>query len=670
MLTVEEYSKQSGKSRRQVFYDLQDNRLAAQKINGRTYIQIDPASSPHYLTPHERNRLVQDCKSKLSNEIMIHAAEPTSCIMEILAPMVRSYQAMGLSFKGNGPAPSSAWERKELQKYDVVGFDYKSVNRKQNDLSKLTRKSRSDKETYRSEKIKNVLEELILPLAAHVFLNVNRSKTNLRKTRDLLIDYAKTDERFYEVAAINPHTLYKCLKNEFMKLGLSQMHQYLNHYNLFFKGKAYVTGAFTDDIKFGDWILMDDNKRNIASAWTYNQYDKKLEQKQIKSWNAIESRTRKYLSFKNSTKEFKSNDAILILVQALQEFGCPKKGVMVDNGLAKSKEFQNFIARLNFALAEILGPESYQLGYKVAKPYHPTDKAPVEGSFAITKEEFDGEFHNFVGDNHKIEGVHKTNSLTPEQANYTFEEYDKKYATYIRGWYETRKRQRIIDGKKKEISIRDYFNECWTTFVSQPIPARAIRFALQEERSYVYKGRVELSVAGYTSDYIPTGFGMNSLPPSFIHRRFTILLNPTAPEEVDLYAAESFTDRLHGLTYNAGDFVATLRAVRSMGTEKQRAVAIHNSERQKQARKLAADAVQQSMPIDVSSRVNEAGKLEDAPKMMKKEIRSIIKEEQPLEHIAVEAKRRVEEKNHSFTINELDDIINSQSQPISKENKQ
>ncbi len=636
MLLLEEYLKQTGLSRRNVFYRINAGKLTAVKQNGRTYILTTPEESALKALPpaqlkKQKKQLIKNIKQALDSIILDEGTVDKAGTVNKIKKIVAHWQNQGIS---------------------IIGYNPKSVYRKINGgYNALIRKTRADKKCYRNPLINKMLNSHILPLASHIYLT--NAKPNIKKTRDLLIEYSRTDENFYEVAAIPPMSLYRVLQEEFFKLGMPERHELFNHYNLWFKKKAYVTGAFTDDIPFGS-ILMDDNKRNVASAWVYNKRTRKNELKQIKSWNAIESRTGKYLAFKNSHKDFNAKDVILLLAEALEQVGATK--VFIDNGIAKGEDFQNFIRRLNFALKETLGPNAYQVELIIGKPYHPTDKAPVEGSFNLTKEEFDATFKNFVGDNHKIEGVHTTNCLTPQEADYTLQDYDKKYSEYIHGWYETRLRTRTINGKKQEINIRDYFNKMWQTFNIKPIPNRAIRYALQREKLVTYKGFFNLNIEGYNSDYIPDpeSFGYAALPGSFIRRRFKLLYNPNNLASVDLYAAETIHDKIIGLCYNEGDYICTLLSVRELGQRKQEYVAKHNSARTKLARQLAV----QLLPKDVMTEVNKAGQLEDKPKEFIKKLTKIIRDEQPLNKIAVEVTNRIKEENRSFSNEELDEIIN------------
>jgi hypothetical protein len=224
----------------------------------------------------------------------------------------------------------------------------------------------------------------------------------------------------------------------------------------------------------------------------------------------------------------------------------------------------------------------------------------------------------------------------------------------------------VINGVKKSISIRDYFNSESELRAVNPVPEKAIRFALQNEKEFTYKGGpFHLNLNGSSGEYLPANY-LTAMPSGFYNRKYKILFNPTQLSEVDLYALETFTDKQEGLFIHAGEFICTLRSVRSMNTEKQALVAIHNKAVQKAARKLSVALT----PIDVFASINENAQLVDAPKILQREIQRIISDEKPLEQIAVEAQENIKTKigsSRRLTMDDLDDIINNEQLTINNE---
>ncbi|MCS7054089.1 MAG: hypothetical protein NZM09_10205, partial [Ignavibacterium sp.] len=360
------------------------------------------------------------------------------------------------------------------------------------------------------------------------------------------------------------------------------------------------------------------------------------------------------------TDDLNTKDVILSLVIALKENGLPNKGIIIDNGIGSSKEFKEFFDRLNF------GIEYYQCGEKIVlklgKPYSPTSKAPIERSFGWTKDEFDGyNFRNFVGDNHKKEGIHTSNSLTPEQADYSFEEYDRLFRQYIGGYYETRPRIRIINGKRELISIRDYWEREMKDYVIKPLDERVLRYAMMREKEITIKaGVLSISIEGYVNDYLPEN-NYSTLPTSFYNKRFKIMYSPDDVSRVDLYALENFVDRVDGLEVKAGDYICTLRAI-SKADEKAMIVSKHNKAVEKATKKIAIKI----MEAETDSVINQDGRIIDAPKLIKREVSKIISEEQPIQKIFAKAEKKVrqtlEESSKRLSEEDLDEIINSSKQ--------
>lgn len=666
MQLLEDYITQTGTARRTVFHQLKAGKLLSKKVNGRTYILTPSLSllkrgsegevahqSPgtgQTVSKKQQKVLIESIKEKLDNIILHESEDKAQCVLKI-EQIVKHWQSQGIVIKG----------------YNAKSIYRKITKAKLNQLltlAPLERKSRADKGQLRNRTVAKILESHILPLAASIYFQ--NAKANLKLTVDLMIEYAKCNEDFYEIASLSPHTLWKVLKREFDSLGMADKHQHLNHFNLWYnKNKTSNTGAFTDDIEFMDWILGDDNKRNVASAWVYNPQTRKKELKQIKSWNWIEAKTGRILSFLNTTHELTTDDVIKTLIEALQQSGFPNKGIIIDNGIGSSEGFKKFFERLNFSTEQINGTGN-KIILKLSKPYHPQDKAPIERSFGWTKDEFDAFRNNFVGDNHKIEGRHTTQCLTPAEADYMFEDYDKQFRLYASGFYETRLRRRVINGKTVQISIREYFEKEMERHAIRPVPDRAIRYALQTEREFTYKGGAfSFNLNGFSSDYLPSDF-LTTIPSSFAGRRFKLLYNPHQPTEVDLYSMETFQDKIDGLYVTAGSFVCPLKAVRGFNADKQKQVALHNKAMMKAAQNLSIALT----PVNVLAAVNlpagqagENARLIDTPKLVQKEIKKIIVEEKPLEQIAVEAEKRVTQKlnlQQPVTLEELEQIINGE----------
>lgn len=643
MQLLDEFAKKANLTKRTLYRHIAAGNLKTVKLNGQTYVVEHKLKPAQKLSGKQRIELIKEIKEKLDNLIYLGDSECPKEAIEQIQTEINSYRLMGITFKGYDNAV----------KCDVTGYSEKSLYRKITDKKKVKPKSRADKGAIRNQKIAKLLYTKIMPVAVHIYFR--NSKANLKDTIDRLIEFSKTEEDFYDVAALEKYktTLYKTLSREFKDLGIRAKHEYLNHYNLYFtKRRATNTGAFTDDINFMDYILGDDNKRNVASAWVYNPKTRQNELKQIKSWTWVEAKTGKVLSFINSYNELNTEDVIFTLIEALQVYGLPKKGLIIDQGIGSSQGFKTFIDRINIGL-ELTGEKKISL--RLGRPYHPTDKAIIERSFGWTKDEHDSFYDNFVGDNHKLEGRHKGNALTPEKANYTFKDYDDSFRNFIYGYYENRKRRRVINKHTEEISIRDYFNREWEKHTFNSIPERIIRFALQKEREFTYKGGAfTFSFNGIIGDYIPANY-YQAMPLGFYGRRMKALYNPMDLTEVDIYAMEDIPDKSEGLFIFKGEYICTLKSVRELGKEKQRLVAMHNKALGKLTRKLQIELT----PGDVNSVINSKGRLVDATAKVQKKIGEILREEKPLEKIALRAVDEVNKQagyEKKLTIEDLTEL--------------
>lgn len=636
MITVERYLQEHNTiSRRTLFRYIKRGLIKSKKMNGRLYIEDETIKLEAQASIQKLHKdLIKKIKQELDDIILYQGKEDRKAVIEKITKIVNYWKAQGLMIKG---------------------YDEKSIYRKIN--KGPNRKKRGDWYQIKNPLLAKMFESHILPLAAHIYLK--HAKPTVRGTVDRLIAYAERNEDFYEIAAIPRETLYKAVNREFKNMGLPALHEYQNHYNSWYSNNmAKVKGYWTDDIKFMDWILGDDNKRNVASAWVYNEEKRCNELKQIKSWNWIEAKTGRVLAFINKTDDLTTKDVILSLIMALKENGLPNQGIIIDNGIGSSKEFKEFFERLNF------GIEYYQCGGKIilklGKPYHPTSKAPIERSFGWTKDEFDGyNFKNFVGDNHKKEGIHTSNSLTPEKADYSFEEYDRLFRQYIGGYYETRPRTRIINGKRELISIRDYWDREMESYAIKPLDERVLRYAMMIEKELTIKtGVLNISIEGYVNDYLPVN-NYSTLPPSFYNKRFKILYSPADLSNIDLYAMEEFIDRVDGLDIKAGDYICTLASVGKVD-EKSMMISKYNNNVVKEIKKMAVKVIN----VDTDSVINQDGRVIDTPKLFRRELNRIISEEKPMQKIIEKAEKQVKERleERRLTIDELDEIIQSSKQ--------
>lgn len=370
----------------------------------------------------------------------------------------------------------------------------------------------------------------------------------------MALHYAKQNEDYWEVAAIAKYkpTITRQIRKHFKESGYPTVHKYLNHYDLFKNSLPRVTGAFTDDLKFGDYLCGDDHKADVAQVYAYDELKKEVVLKQVNIWSWDEPVTMKTWVFAK-VGALTVDDLIYSIMPVLNEFGLPAKGIITDNGIANSERWRTFCSRLY----ETCGID----GYKYSAPYEPTNKATTELKHAIWKKEFDAFQKNYVAP-HKEKGRHRGDALSPEEADMFFEDYQQKFESYITGWYLDRVRRRTINGKTVNISIKDYFNDKWKNYEAVYPTPQQLRWALSLTTTAVYNNKIMLG----KEQYLPVD---DSCTVAFNGNRFTLLYNPRDLKEIDLYALSDFTDRTTGVTYSKGSYITTLINTRLNGHKRE-----------------------------------------------------------------------------------------------------
>lgn len=118
---------------------------------------------------------------------------------------------------------------------------------------------------------------------------------------------------------------------------------------------------------------------------------------------------------------------------------------------------------------------------------------------------------------------------------------------------------------------------------------------------------------------------------------------------------EDIPDKTEGLFICKGEYICTLKSVRELGKEKPSLVAMHNKALGKLTRKLQIELT----PGDVNSVINSKGRLVDATAKVQKKIGEILREEKPLEKIALRAVDEVNKQagyEKKLTIEDLTEL--------------
>lgn len=548
MIHIEEYIVQTNLSKRTIYNYIKTGKLKTTKLNGRTYI-ISDGNDTRMIIKKNVNRNVKQIKQSINDIILYEGPRDKVAAVKKIEQIINCWKAQGVIIKG---------------------YSAKSVYRKIKDR-KTERKTRVDKFSVRNELLNKIFPK-VRNFASNLYML--DAEGSLNNVVDLIYEYAKRNEDYFEVAAIPKPTLYRQLLLDFKQSGYETLHQYFNHYNQFKNTLPRVTGAFTDDIEFMDYIAGDDHKADVASVYVYDNMLKKVVKKQVKIWGWDEPVTMKtwiYCKVGDITAE----DLILSLIPVIMEVGLPKKGLLIDNGIGRSEIFKEFWKKLTGSIPHYSGA------------YEPTNKATTELKHSLWKSEFDSFQKNFVSP-HKEDGRHSGPALSPEEADMFFEDYKSKLNNYITGYYLERVRTRTIKGKTEKISIKDYFDRCWTKHQEIEVTPQQIRYALSISQVKTYSNGIKIG----KESYIP----IEPLPISYNNKSFTVLTNPFDSSEIDVYALDDILDRNSGEFFEKGSYITTLYNTR-LHPEK-RKIVIEYQNKIKKNLKLVAQQITAVKELD------------------------------------------------------------------------
>lgn len=513
--------------------------------------------------------------------------------------------------------------------FKIKGYDKRSLQIKVK-KGTIEAQTRSDKFKIRTPSVKWAFPKVLELIE---YLNLHRSLSSVNEAIDRAIYYAKNDEIYYEVAACEKHiyTLRRQIRNAMKFSGFNTLHEFVNHFNLHNKKRAYVKGAFTDDIDFMDVISLDDHKMDVAGALEWDEYSGTWRNKKIYSWVVIEMKTMFILGYDIKTTPFTEEDIIKLLMRVFREYGKPQQKVIMDNGLAASERCLEFIQRLGIV-------------HEVQPPYTPTAKANNERIFRMFKEELDVYMNDFTGSNHPIEGRHKDKKLSPEETLRTIEEAKKHYDNYINGYFLDRPRARDIKAmpphlldNSKRVSIKKLYDYYYMGYKKQTVSDVQLRYAYMKHD--VIKSFKNFYINFRKEIYLPvTELSLVLNDPSF---SFVIAYDPSDLNKIDMYSAQDIEDRLTGEYIAKGDFVCTLESLSALDTgEKKARVNTYNKKINKAYRELANlyRSKHSNKKDIVNSVVSDNGIIKIA-KEQTKAVENILKNSVPADKIEIALKR-------------------------------
>jgi len=538
MIHIQEYAKLCRKSRRTIERQIRKGQLLVVKKLKTYIVEPDKIAEEQKIKEalkHNWDQAIQKCIHLFSKIKDVSSAN--AALRNIINHIIKQKEEFEYKYNTS-----------------IRGYSYKSIRRKITS-GKVTRSTRADKFSVKNRILKiSTNQSRLINLASYVYYK--NSTSNFSLLTDLIIEYSKRNEDFYEFAAVPRSTLYKFLYNRFTQSGAQSIHQFLNHKNLFHANLPKVPGAFTHDIDFMQYILGDDNLRDTHSVLVWDDTARNYVPKRARIWKWIEAKTMYPVGWLIKVGDFTTADLINSLTNVLYQYGLPKESIVVDNGIGRGQEFKGFLAKLGLIVPDEkiyskLGYWQHEQRLDFSEAYTTTNKAPVERSFGLTKNEFDVFSESFVGPDKKNEARHRGLQLSPEMPTETFEEYKARFEAYLTGFYIERPRTRKTKDGTLRISIKDYWEKNYQSHTNIPIDKSRLRLAVCKEE-VIKKFNNNLHFKGFT--FMPS----NAQPFSFYNRKFKILYNPADLAEIDLYALDAFYNEDTGEMYERGQLVITL----------------------------------------------------------------------------------------------------------------
>lgn len=445
------------------------------------------------------------------------------------------------------------------------GLSIKSIYRKWHNRLHLNQpKTRADRGNPRN-KLLAEKKDIIINNFLKLYYIIGQPNCMFAVKR--LQEIARQTEELYEIAAIPRMTLYKFCRQYLINNNIIQSWNYANQRGKF--EKLSVIGAFTNDIEFMDWYAMDDRKADISGVLVWDEVKKEWKTKTVFYWIIIEMKTMMPVGWVIKPDALNAQDVINALNLAFMTYGLPKKGILFDNGIGYSSQVQSYIARIKQLYA---GSGYFTEQFRPGPAYMPTYKANIERFNKFLKDEFDLNFRNYVGGN-RTEVRHTTLRLTPEQAEHTISDYVRMAESYLTGDCIARKRNRIINGKKINISISDLFEKQSQNYNFCPVQAKDLAWAaLEYDKPRVFKGTIKVTHKGTIINYLP-----DNVPYELIGKKVYIAYNQQELSRIWLYSAE------HIGKINRGDYICEAKAM-NLIADKQAEIFRINAELRKTAK--------------------------------------------------------------------------------------
>lgn len=613
LMTFEEYMTVNNQSRSTFYRNVKSGNIRTTMLNGR---EVCIAGDMGVLTEAQKqeiiDRLSPAWRTRLAEAHEIYkssgyrsSAQVTAIINSVLAEVNRWQVLLCTKIKG--------YDRRSLQKKVSAG--------------NIERKPRADRHKFRNRVLKDKPETLDIALDLVCSTYFQDAKGQINLAIDRALEKAKSDESYYEVAAVNIHTLRRHIRKVARQSGFSNLHQYLNHHNIHRKGLAYTRGSFTADIEYGDVFSIDDHKFDVAGALVWNEETGKYEQKQVYSWFMVEMKTMEPKAWVIKASPFNEEDIVRLLMKAFRQHGLPKVKLICDQGLGKSERIKEFCRRLDLTL-------------EPQEPYCPTQKAVNERLFGVIKNECDVYNENYTGSNHPVEGRHRGRTLSPEETTELLNEAIDRYEKYLTGFFMTRPRKREIPGTEHlcdntgRVSMQALCEHFYKAYEPRRVDDKALRYAYMKYDTVKKFSGYVLNYKG--EQYIPEEDTHFSVALFSSAHEYVLAYNPDDLNRVDLYAAQEIMDRLSGLYIGRGEYVCTLVSLTSLPVgDKRRRVNTYNKKINKHIKELANSYRARAVAVGDAANieVGDEGMIEVAREQTRA-VESLIRESIPANKIA------------------------------------
>lgn len=635
LLSKSDYIKKYNVSAKTFYNRIDAGKLIPRQLPGTNELHvIDDINTGITLNPADIDKLLKSFKAEFE-EMILDASEKNVPAKDVFNEIEKKQQWL----EAHGVKRICGFRFRSIYN-KIAAFQIKKASGLE---LKLKRKVHKNAGTVYNRVLKNEhLQNLILPELCNFYVTngTYESKDRVSSARlavDLLIKYAqdltnKGDDTFIEmlIPAVR-QAAYRWFLKKVNQMGLKQITVLANHAGKW-RNRYEVKnkGAFTDDINFNDYWMMDDHEIHISGGLEWDETLKEMKLQTLKLWTLIEAFTMKPLAYVIKTGELTSEDVINVLIQAFSKYGLPKRGILYDNGRITTAEKVH-----SFVMDVIRHPgtreltKTCMLDFNPCRAYTPTDKSNIELFHSILERETSPFIQNFIAGKRE-NGRHTGYKLSPEECINTVDELKNYYITYLseNGFYQTRLRDRQIKQRGITISIQQHFNNCARDWKFTGIDGVTLRAAYSEKKLVTFSNQVKFKVNRVDQVFVPTEYI------SYIYndRQFMALYHLNNLNEVCLYAV----NRIQGTDINTGEVirhepgerVMTLTNLNYMSMDKRRELIARLNKQKRKAIKEGEKFIKMKAnienPLLTSLRVETDDAIVNGQKVIEKEARKIM----------------------------------------------